>query len=59
MCHGKIIEQGSKAEVLLKPKEPYTKLLVDATPLLETSKDPNNALIEDPVVEVNGLKICN
>lgn len=55
MCHGKIIEQGSKAEVLLKPKEPYTKLLVDAMPLLETSRDPNNALIEDPVVEVNGL----
>jgi peptide/nickel transport system ATP-binding protein len=52
MCHGKIIEQGSKAEVLLKPKEPYTKLLVDAMPLLETSRDPNNALIEDPVVEV-------
>ena len=55
MCHGKIIEQGSKAEVLLKPKEPYTKLLVDAMPLLETSRDPNNALIEDPVVEVRGL----
>ena len=34
MCQGKIIEQGSKSEVLLKPKEPYTKLLVDAMPLL-------------------------
>ena len=55
MCHGKIIEQGSKAEVLLKHKEPYKKLLVDAMPLLETSRDPNNALIEDPVVEVRGL----
>ena len=55
MCQGKIIEQGSKAEVLLKPKEPYTKLLVDAMPLLETNRDPKNALIEDPVVKVCDL----
>ena len=39
MCQGRIIEQGSKAEILLKPKEPYTKLLVDAMPLLETKRD--------------------
>jgi peptide/nickel transport system ATP-binding protein len=55
MCQGKIIEQGSKAEVLLKPKEPYTKLLVDAMPLLETNRDPNVAISEDPVVKVCDL----
>ena len=55
MCQGKIIEQGSKAEVLLKPKEPYTKLLVDAMPLLETNRDPNVAISKDPVVKVRDL----
>ena len=55
MCQGKIIEQGSKAEVLLKPKEPYTKLLVDAMPLLETKRDPNEVSIDDQVVEVCAL----
>lgn len=38
MCQGKIIEQGSKQEILMHPKEPYTKLLVDAMPLLETTR---------------------
>ena len=37
---GRIIEQGSKAEILLKPKEPYTKLLVDAMPLLKLKGMP-------------------
>ena len=55
MCQGKIIEQGSKAEVLLKPQEPYTKLLVDAMPLLETKRDPNEVSIDDQVVEVCAL----
>ena len=55
MCQGKIIEQGSKSEVLLKPKEPYTKLLVDAMPLLETNRDPNVAISKDPVVKVRDL----
>jgi len=55
MCQGRIIEQGSKAEILLKPKEPYTKLLVDAMPLLETKRDAKEASFEDPVVKVASL----
>ena len=34
MCQGKIIEKGLKKEILMKPKEPYTKLLVDALSLI-------------------------
>ena len=60
MCQGKIIEQGSKAEVLLKPQEPYTKLLVDAMPLLETKRDPKEASFDDSVVKVASLnKVYN
>ena len=55
MCQGRIIEQGSKAEILLKPKEPYTKLLVDAMLLLETKRDAKEASLEDPVVKVASL----
>ena len=55
MCQGRIIEQGIKAEILLKPKEPYTKLIVDAMPLLETKRDAKEASFEDPVVKVASL----
>ncbi len=55
MCNGKIIEEGIKKEILMRPKEPYTKLLVDAMPLLETTRSPDQKRTDLPSVEVNSL----
>ena len=55
MCQGKIIEEGIKKEVLMNPKEPYTKLLVDAMPLLETSRTPDQKRTDNPIVQVKSL----
>lgn len=55
MCWGKVIEEGSKQDILMHPKEPYTKLLVDAMPLLETTRTPDEKRNDPPVVEVKGL----
>tara|TARA_B100001142_G_C14331573_1_gene654320 strand:+ start:403 stop:2064 length:1662 start_codon:yes stop_codon:yes gene_type:complete len=55
MCQGKIIEEGLKHEVLMTPKEPYTKLLVDAMPLLETTRVPDQNRNDVPSVDVNKL----
>lgn len=55
MCQGKIIEEGLKEEVLMTPKEPYTKLLVDAMPLLETTRTPDQSRKDDPSVIVDQL----
>jgi peptide/nickel transport system ATP-binding protein len=60
MCWGKLIEEGPKEQILLHPKEPYTKLLVDAMPLLETTRTPDLGRNDEPQVEVKGLhKIYN
>ena len=55
MCQGKIIEQGAKSEILLKPQEQYTKLLVDAMPIMETQKEPDQSRDDAPVVKVEKL----
>ena len=55
MCWGKIIEQGPKEEILMHPKEDYTKLLVDAMPLLETTRAPDKSRNDAPIVEVKSL----
>ena len=55
MCQGKIIEKGLKKEILMKPREPYTKLLVDAMPLLETTRSPDQKRTDSPSVEVKSL----
>ena len=55
MCQGKIVEEGNKTEILMKPKEPYTQLLVDAMPLLETTRTPDKARTDLPSVEVRSL----
>ena len=55
MCQGKIIEKGTKKDILMKPKEPYTQLLVDAMPLLETTRTPDKNRMDLPSVEVNAL----
>lgn len=55
MCWGRLIEQGPTETVLMHPKEDYTKLLVDAMPLLETTRHPDLDRQDPPVVEVSGL----
>lgn len=55
MCWGKLIEEGPKEQVLMLPKEPYTQLLVDAMPLLETTRAPDLTRNDPPVVEVKKL----
>jgi peptide/nickel transport system ATP-binding protein len=55
MCWGRVIEEGSKEQILMQPQEPYTKLLVDAMPLLETSRQPDETRNDAAVVEVQGL----
>lgn len=60
MCWGKMIEEGTKEQILMHPKEPYTQLLVDAMPLLETTRRPDLGRNDEPQVEVKGLhKIYN
>ena len=55
MCQGKIIEEGQKEDILMRPKEPYTQLLVDAMPLLETTRTPDQSRTDEPSVEVSKL----
>lgn len=55
MCWGKLIEEGPKEQILMHPKEPYTQLLVDAMPLLETTRTPDTSRNDAPVVEVKSL----
>ena len=55
MCWGEIVEEGSREEILLHPKQPYTQLLVDAMPLLEANRKPHFARQDAPVIEVKKL----
>ncbi|WP_343562711.1 ABC transporter ATP-binding protein [Kiloniella sp. b19] len=55
MYKGQVIEQGSKEDILLHPKEDYTKLLVDAMPLLETTRTPDEQRTDPPVVRAESL----
>ncbi|MEM9270952.1 MAG: ABC transporter ATP-binding protein, partial [Pseudomonadota bacterium] len=55
MCWGRVIEEGPKDQILMNPKEPYTQLLVDAMPLLETTRTPDLTRNDPPAVEVKSL----
>ncbi len=55
MCWGRVIEEGKKNEILMLPKEPYTKLLVDAMPSLEATRMPKSRKNEGALVSVNNL----
>ncbi|RWK58418.1 MAG: ATP-binding cassette domain-containing protein, partial [Mesorhizobium sp.] len=37
MRRGQIVEQGNASEVMAAPREPYTQLLIDAVPQMDTS----------------------
>ena len=60
MCWGEIVEEGSREQILMQPKQPYTQLLVDAMPLLEANRKPNSERKDAPIIEVEKLhKIYN
>jgi peptide/nickel transport system ATP-binding protein len=53
---GKLVEQGTKLDVLQAPKQPYTKMLLDAVPSLEPPEAAAAAQsVEAPVLAVRGL----
>jgi peptide/nickel transport system ATP-binding protein len=58
MRHGRIVEAGSRDEVLLHPREPYTRALVDAMPGKSVREAPGEADQEQrqPLLSVRGLK---
>ncbi|MEL7300361.1 MAG: ABC transporter ATP-binding protein [Pseudomonadota bacterium] len=55
MCWGRLIEEGMKEKILLDPQQPYTQLLVDAMPLLETERTPDLGRNDAPLVEVKNM----
>ncbi|MEM6440649.1 MAG: ABC transporter ATP-binding protein [Pseudomonadota bacterium] len=55
MCWGRLIEEGPTEEILMRPKEDYTKLLVDAMPLLETTRVPDETRNDPPSVEAKNV----
>ncbi|MEM1373618.1 MAG: ABC transporter ATP-binding protein [Pseudomonadota bacterium] len=55
MCWGRLIEEGTKHKVLMEPEMPYTQLLVDAMPLLETTRRPDLGRNDAPLVDVQHM----
>ncbi|MEM9349403.1 MAG: ABC transporter ATP-binding protein [Pseudomonadota bacterium] len=55
MCWGRLIEEGMKEQILMHPEKPYTQLLVDAMPLLETTRKPDLGRNDAPLVEVKNM----
>ncbi|MEM9435997.1 MAG: ABC transporter ATP-binding protein [Pseudomonadota bacterium] len=55
MCWGRLIEEGMKEKILMEPEQPYTQLLVDAMPLLETTRTPDLGRNDAPLVEVKNM----
>ncbi|MEM6974586.1 MAG: ABC transporter ATP-binding protein [Pseudomonadota bacterium] len=55
MCWGRLIEEGSKEDILMRPQQDYTRLLVDAMPLLETTRTPDQTRNDPPVVRCESL----
>jgi len=52
--HGRVVEQGPAVEVLRNPRDPYTRMLVDAVPSL-TPPDRPAAAANPVVLETRGL----
>ena len=55
MMWGEVIEQGPAEQILMHPKEDYTKLLVDAMPALETTRTPDQGRNDAPKVEAKAV----
>ncbi|MEM9099062.1 MAG: ABC transporter ATP-binding protein [Pseudomonadota bacterium] len=60
MCWGRLVEEGTTEEILMHPKEDYTRLLVDAMPLLETTRMPDESRNDAPLVKADKVhKVYN
>ena len=55
MCWGRVVEEGKKNEILMKPQDPYTKLLVDAMPSLEALRRPKSKRSQEALITVANL----
>ncbi|MEM7025084.1 MAG: ABC transporter ATP-binding protein, partial [Pseudomonadota bacterium] len=55
MCWGEVVEEGPAEQILMHPREDYTKLLVDAMPALETVRAPDQMRNDAPVIEAHSL----
>ena len=55
MCWGRVVEEGKKNEILMKPQDPYTKLLVDAMPSLEALRRPKSKRNQEALIRVANL----
>lgn len=55
MCWGEIVEEGPAEQVLMHPREDYTRLLVDAMPALETTRTPDPSRKDPPIIEARSL----
>ncbi|MEM6421725.1 MAG: ABC transporter ATP-binding protein, partial [Pseudomonadota bacterium] len=55
MCWGRLIEEGPKEDILLRPQQDYTRLLVDAMPLLETTRMPDSTRNDEPVIRAENV----
>ncbi|MEM7422620.1 MAG: ABC transporter ATP-binding protein [Pseudomonadota bacterium] len=55
MCWGRVVEAGTTEDILMRPQEDYTRLLVDAMPLLETTRTPDLTRNDAPVVDAKSV----
>jgi peptide/nickel transport system ATP-binding protein len=53
MQNGRVVEQGAREEVLRRPREPYTRMLIEAVPSLDPK--PRQPLTAPVAVETVGL----
>jgi peptide/nickel transport system ATP-binding protein len=53
MQNGRVVEQGAREEVLRRPREPYTRMLIEAVPSLDPK--PRQPLTGPVAVETVGL----
>ncbi|BBK37836.1 ABC transporter ATP-binding protein [Allostella sp. ATCC 35155] len=56
MQHGRIVEQGAAADVLNRPRHPYTQALIGAVPRLQPPVRMQPAAPATPFVEVRNLQ---
>ncbi|WP_417476207.1 ABC transporter ATP-binding protein [Leisingera sp.] len=57
MQTGKIVETGTTDEVLVEPKHPYTRALLDAIPQLNFSVEPPRRANQQPLLSVSKLNM--
>jgi peptide/nickel transport system ATP-binding protein len=53
MQHGRIVEIGSRDEVLNRPRDPYTKALIAAVPTLDAG--PGRHFADAPILDAQGI----